>query len=79
MDDVLKENMFAGRPIQKRQIPEFYIDKYGVNNLYWYHHPDGYRSCYTLIYFHDVGVCLLVLDLRTHPDYEKMFGYRMGD
>ena len=79
MDDVLKENMFAGRPIQKKLIPEFYVDHYGVNNLYWYHHPDGFRSCYTLVHLPGVGVCPLVLDLRSHPEYEKVFGYQMGD
>ena len=76
MEAVLKENMFAGESIPKRQIPAFYIDRYGVNNLYRYSHPEGYRSCYTLVNVQGLGVCPLILDIRTHGEYERIFGYR---
>ena len=48
MKSVLKENMLAGDRIRKKQIPRHYVGRYGVNNLYRYDHPEGYRSCYTL-------------------------------
>jgi len=57
MEAVLKENMFAGGSIPKRQIPRFYIDRYGVNNLFRYALHEAYRSCYTLLNMEGVGVC----------------------
>lgn len=77
MDDTLKENMFAGEQVQKRLIPRHYIERYGVNNLYRYRHPEAYRSCYTLVNYPGVGVCPLVIDLLSHPEYERLFGYKM--
>ena len=76
MEVVLRENMFAGDSIRKRQIPSYYVERYGVNNLYRYEHPEGFRSCYTLLNFEGVGVCPLVIDVMDHADYERVFGYR---
>ena len=76
MEATLKENMFAGEPIRKKLIPHYYAERYGVNNLFRYAHPEGYRSCYTLINVDNVGVCLLVLDLLSHREYDRIFGYR---
>ena len=76
MKSVLKENMLAGDRIRKKQIPRHYVGRYGVNNLYRYDHPEGYRSCYTLTEHNQMGVCPLILDLKTHDEYSKIFGYR---
>jgi hypothetical protein len=76
MKSVLKENMFAGDCVPKRQIPDRYKRRYGINNLYHYTHPEGYRSCYALLKYEGLGVCPLILDLLTHPEYDKIFGYR---
>ena len=77
MDAVLMENMYAGDQIQKGRIPGHYIVEYGVNNLYRYRHPDGYRSTYTIVNIEGVGVCPLILDIKTHAEYERIFGYEM--
>jgi hypothetical protein len=71
MADVLEENKFAGEQIRKSQIPRHYIKQYQVNNLYRYEHPEGYRSCYTII-----NKCPHILDLMSHPEYDKVFGYK---
>jgi hypothetical protein len=76
MKSVLKENMLAGECIRKKQIPKYYVQRYGVNNLYHYDHPKGHRSCYTLTEHNNLGVCPLILDLKTHPEYSEIFGYR---
>jgi len=76
MKSVLKENMIAGECIRKKQIPGQYVKRYGVNNLYRYEHPEGYRSCYTLTEHGDLGVCPMILDVKTHDEYNKIFGYR---
>jgi hypothetical protein len=71
MKEVLRENMYAGELIRKSQIPKRYIDRYGVNNLYRYSLPEGFRSCYTI-----VNGCPYILDVMSHPEYDKIFGYR---
>ena len=71
MTAVLRENMYAGELIRKSQIPKQYIDCYAVNNLYRYSHPEGFRSCYTI-----VNGCPYILDSMSHPEYDKVFGYR---
>jgi len=70
MAAVLLENLFAGDQIQKSRIPKHYRYAYAVTNLYRYQHPEGHRSCYTV-----VRRLALVIDLMTHKEYEKRFGY----
>ena len=76
MQTVLKENMFAGESISKKQIPIPYTERYGVNNLFRYAHPEGYRSFYTISLEEGFGVCPHVLDLLSHEEYDRIFGYR---
>lgn len=71
---VLKANCFAGEKIQKDMIPAAYVKKYGIHNLYRYAHPEGYRSCYTCLN-NGKGYVVIVLDLMTHKEYERVFGY----
>jgi len=71
MSVVLKENKLAGEQIGKSRIPQHYIKKYGVWNLYRYDHPEGYRSCYTIL-----KKCPHILDIVPHPVYDKIFGYK---
>jgi restriction endonuclease S subunit len=49
MEKVVAENRYVGEQVQKDRIPRKYIRKYGINNLYRYHHPKGFRSTYTVI------------------------------
>ena len=71
MQEVLRENMYAGELIRKSQIPKQYVERYGVNNLYRYGHPEGFRSCYTILHG-----CPIILDIMSHPEYDKVFGYK---
>jgi hypothetical protein len=70
------EDMYAGDLIGKKLIPSFYVNRYGVNNLYHYTHPEGFRSCYTIFKENGVGVCPHILDIMSHEEYKKRFGYR---
>jgi hypothetical protein len=70
MKVVLGENMYAGEQIRKSQIPKQYILCYGVNNLYRYSHPEGFRSCYTIL-----KGCPVILNIMSHAEYDKVFGY----
>ena len=71
MKTVLMENMYAGELIRKSQIPKQYFDRYGINNLYRYSHPEGFRSCYTILNGYPY-----ILNIMSHPEYDKMFGYK---
>lgn len=71
MADVLLENKFAGDLIKKSQIPKVYVEKYRVFNLYRYSHSEGHRSCYTIL----EDKCPHILDLLSHSEYDKIFGY----
>lgn len=74
MNLVLRENMFAGESIRKRQIPAHYLKQFGVNNLFRYHLPEGLRAMYTLERDgNDISV--IVLEILDHKNYDERFGY----
>ena len=71
----LWENMFAGEPVQKKKIPKYYIQKYGINNLYVLDLDSSRRLVYTLLH-NGVGTGVFVLDVFLgHKEYEERFGY----
>lgn len=76
MEDVLKENIKGGDQVKKSLIPSKYKDGLGVNNLYRYSHPEGFRSCYTIFFESGLGNCPHILDIMDHDEYNRLFGYR---
>ncbi len=66
--------MFAGESIRKNLIPQHYIRKFGVNNLFRYHLPKGFRAVYTLVR-EDDEISAVVLEVLDHKSYEERFGY----
>jgi hypothetical protein len=73
--DVLKENMLAGERVEKKKFPKYYIQKYGVNNLYKYNLDTANRLIYTLL-ADELGIAVVVLEILSHKEYEKRFGYK---
>jgi len=74
----LKNNMFAGDGIRKQQIPKYYVDRYGVNNLFRLWLDKARRLCYTLV-ADEEGIKAVVLEVfPDHKSYERRFGYRTG-
>lgn len=77
---VLKENVYAGSLVSKKQTPQYYIDKYSLNprspNLYVYDNPDFYRTCYTIQNVNGLGACPILLETINHKEYDRKFGYR---
>ena len=73
--DVLRENMFAGQRIEKEKFPKYYVQKHGINNLYKYNLDAGNRLVYTLV-ADESGVVVVVLEILSHKEYEKRFGYK---
>ena len=75
MKKTLLGNPLAGEQIHSRMIPRHYSDTHKVNNLFRFSLPEGYRGIYTLIEFEGEGVNPVILDVFSHKEYEKRFGY----
>lgn len=73
--DVLKENMFVGHLIEKKKFSKLYVQKYGLDNLYKYNLDRTNRLIYTLV-ADECGIAVVVLEILSHKDYEKRFGYK---
>jgi len=74
ISETLLENCMVGNQIQRRNIPRYYVSKYGVNNLYRYRLPSGYRGIYTIL-VNDGKVQSWILEILDHKTYEIRFGY----
>lgn len=73
MDD-LEENAFCGIQIPKKLIPKIYVEKYGIDNLWKYDLPRGWRLIYSVANG-EVCVLSIILEWMSHKDYERRFQY----
>ncbi len=73
--DLIKSCPTAGDKLEKQLWPKDYINKYGINNLFRYQLPSGYRMIYTIMGDSKQIVCS-ILDVLNHKDYDKLFGYK---
>jgi len=71
----LKENAFCGEVIKKDLIPKEYIQKYGIDNLFWYPLPNGWRLVYSLTTKGTAEILAIIIEYFNHKNYEKRFGY----
>ena len=72
--DKLKENPYFGDRIQKKRIPKFYIDKYGIDNLLVAPLPGAWRLLYSVVRSED-NIMVIIVDFMAHTEYDRMFGY----
>jgi Txe/YoeB family toxin of Txe-Axe toxin-antitoxin module len=73
--NILKQNPFAGNQIPKSQIPEKYVIKYDVGNLWRAELADRWRLIY-IITGNQIEIINFVVDIFNHRDYDKVFGYK---
>ena len=73
--DFIKANPFYGDNIAKGIIPKEYVAKYNAKNLWRVELTNYWRMLYT-IKGDQVEVICFVLDIISHKDYDKKFGYR---
>ncbi|MEA3430688.1 MAG: hypothetical protein U9R08_05425 [Nanoarchaeota archaeon] len=73
--DFLKDNPQVGTHLAKNKIPKDYINRYDVNNIWKLNLSGAWRMIYT-IRGSEVEIIALILDLLSHKDYEKKFGYK---
>lgn len=71
----IQQNAFCGIPIPKRLILKVYIQKYGINNLWKYDLPDGWRLVYSITTPNKVEILAIILEWFSHPEYERRFHY----
>jgi len=72
--DNLEEDAYAGIQIPKKLIPQIYVAKYNVANLWKYDLPKGWRLIYT-IKNEQVEIISVILEWLDHKEYERRFGY----
>lgn len=71
----LKDNPFVGEQVQKNKIPQEYVNKYGITNLWRIDLADRWRLVYT-IQSSEVEIIDFVLNIVDHKKYDKIFGYK---
>ena len=75
--ELIETNKFYGDNIKKNQIPKFYIEKYGITNLFRVELVGYWRLLYTL---EDAGnnieILAIILEFMDHKKYNKLFGYK---
>ncbi|MDE1869161.1 MAG: hypothetical protein KGH60_04335 [Candidatus Micrarchaeota archaeon] len=72
--DNIKADPRCGIAISKRLIPKIYIQKYGINNLWKYDLPNGWRLVYSLK-GNEVEIIAILLEWFSHKGYERRFKY----
>ncbi len=72
--DFIKANPFYGDPISKKLIPEEY-KAYGAANLFRTELSGFWRMLY-ILRGDKIEIVAFVLDIISHPEYDKKFGYR---
>ena len=73
--DSIKANPHRGIQVQKRLIPQEYIEKYGITNLWKINLPDFWRMLYTITGT-EIEIIAIMLEFMNHKSYDKKFGYR---
>ena len=64
----------VGNQIQRDRIPYYYKENFGVNNLYRYRFPMGYRGIYTILRS-EGQITPMIIEILDHDEYDKRFGY----
>jgi len=70
----IRMNPFCGIQIPKKLIPEYYIKKYKIKNLWKYNLPDAWRLIYS-IEADQIKVISIILEWLDHKSYERRFKY----
>ena len=71
----LIENREAGQKVQKALWPKYYVQKYGIRNLWRLRLDDSWRMIYTII-GEQVRIVTVILEVMDHKEYGKRFGYK---
>lgn len=73
--EILKNDKNYGQPIAKRLIPEFYVQKYNIRNLFRLELPNFWRVLYT-VDNDEIEIIAIIIDIVDHKEYNKKFNYK---
>jgi hypothetical protein len=75
----LKQDAFAGDQIPKERIPTRLGSRSGLpsklTNAWRFELPLAYRGVYTVQSSPGTGTAVLILEILSHRDYDRLFGY----
>lgn len=75
--ELIKANCHYGNSIAKRLIPQEYVLKYRISNLFRIELPNFWRMLYTLTNGEtEIEIISFILDITDHKEYNKKFGYK---
>lgn len=76
----LKQNVFAGDQIPKDRIPLQLATRSGLpsplTSAWRFELPLAYRGVYTVQSAPGIGTVVLILEILSHKEYDRLFGYR---
>jgi hypothetical protein len=79
VNNVKRQLENSDRPLgvhhKRDTIPKYYITKYNLQLLYHFDMPDSHRLIYTVRRSLPDGKEALFLELLSHDEYNKRFGY----
>ncbi len=70
----IENNAFCSIQIPKRQIPNRYLSKYNIHNLWKYDLPGAWRLLYS-VENQEVIIVAIIIEWMNHKEYEKKFNY----
>jgi hypothetical protein len=73
--ELMEQDKNVGNYIKKKPWPDRYVKTHDVSNLYQYPMGDYHRMIYTVRGTEKVKN-YQILDILTHPEYERIFGYK---
>ena len=72
--NALKNNVFRGIQIPKKQIPKEYLRKYKIDNLWKVNLSHSWRLIYS-VSSQDVVIIYIILEWMNHKEYDRKFKY----
>jgi len=73
--DNLFQNPQRGIQIEKKKIPQSYVQEYGASNLWKINLPDYWRMLYTIV-GSEVEIVSVLLEFMDHKQCNKLLGYK---
>lgn len=71
----LMADYVSGDKVSKDKWPRYYSTTWGIDNLYVRNLGPDWRLTYSLV-SEGVGIAVFCLEILTHKEYDRRFGYR---
>ena len=71
----LKANFEGRHKVTKDKWPRYYVTTWGIDNLYVRNLGPDWRLTYSIV-SEGAGIGVLCLEILTHKQYDRRFGYR---